>query len=80
MNRIKAAWEALNGRYAGNIRSPEKIYVYREAEYSNRFVQLLNFQDHILALDAEGKIWDVGYDNHGYFFVQLRARSPLGRF
>jgi hypothetical protein len=78
MNRIKAAWRALRGKIT--IKVPEQIYVYREYEYSNRFVQLLNHQGDILALDAEGKLWQIRWESHGFPSVQLVMESPRGSY
>jgi hypothetical protein len=74
MKRLKAAWLALRGHY---IKVPERIYVYSDGD-PRRWVQLLNYQDRILALDGEGTIWIVAEDYGGsnMFHTQILIESP----
>ena len=75
-SRIKQAWRVLRGK--GYIPSPTKTIYVDSGLPRNQFVQLLAWRDTVLALDAEGKIWElrteVGYP---YAFVnQLVQESP----
>ena len=78
-HRIKAAWKVLTGRvYIPHV--PKTIYV-KSGLPDNQFVQLLAWRDTVLALDAEGKIWELrpqdGYYPSGCHFVnQLVQESP----
>ena len=74
--RLKQAWQVLQGKvYVSSY--PKTIYV-QSGKADNQFVQLLSWRDSVLALDAQGKIWElraeVGYP---YGFVnQLVQESP----
>ena len=74
--KIKQAWQVLQGKaYVSSY--PKTIYV-QSGKADNQFVQLLSWRDSVLALDAQGKIWElraeVGYP---YGFVnQLVQESP----
>jgi hypothetical protein len=77
-HRIKAAWKFLTGKYPVN--KTQSVYVH-DGGPENRFVQLLAWRDMVLALDAEGKIWELrpqdGYHPSGCYFVnQLVQESP----
>lgn len=69
INRIKLAWYAFRH---GIIKSDYLYPTYNP----NKFVQLLNHQDVILALDAEGKLWQMRRDYDGFFTVQFLLESP----
>jgi hypothetical protein len=74
--RLKQTWQVLQGKvYVSSY--PKTIYV-QSGKAENQFVQLLAWRDTVLALDAQGKIWElraeVGYP---YGFVnQLVQESP----
>ena len=71
--RIKEAWQVLRGDW--HIKQ-KTIYVY-DAGPENRFVQLVPWRDQILALDAQGKIWELLYwPGDTYPSVQLLMESP----
>ena len=74
--RVKQAWRVLRGKVY--IPSPSKVIYVSSGKAENQFVQLLSWHDSVLALDAQGKIWElrteVGYP---YGFVnQLVQESP----
>lgn len=76
--RIKAAWRFLTGKYP--INKIPSVYVH-DGGPENRFVQLLAWRDTVLALDVQGKIWELrpenGYGPGGCYFVnQLVQESP----
>ncbi len=75
--RIKAAWTVLTGKiYIPD--GPKTIYV-QSSQPDNQFVQLLAWRDTVLALDAQGKIWELrpnDYANVGGFINQLVQESP----
>ncbi len=76
--RLKTAWGFLTGKYPVN--KIPLVYVH-DGGPENRFVQLLAWQDVVLALDAQGKIWKLrpsdGYYPSGcYFTNQLIQESP----
>lgn len=75
-NRIKAAWVVLTGRVY-IPRTPKTIYV-KSGLPENQFVQLLAWRDTVLALDAQGKIWELRSEpGYPYGFVnQLVQESP----
>jgi hypothetical protein len=75
-NRIKAAWRVLTGKvYIPKI--PKTIYV-QSSQPENQFVQLLAWRDSVLALDAQGKIWELrpNYPEYSGFTNQLLQESP----
>ena len=62
----KKTWSSAGRRDWSKIKLPEKIYVYPSEFNPNKFVQLLNYRDAILALDAEGKVWKIDEDWSGF--------------
>ena len=74
-HRIKAAWRFLTGKYPVN--KIPSVYVH-DGGPENRFVQLLAWRDSVLALDAEGKIWELRqHAGYPYGFVNsLIQESP----
>ena len=75
-NRIRAAWRVLTGNlFVGPY--PKTIYV-ESGKAENQFVQLLAWRDTVLALDAQGKIWELRSEpGYPYGFVnQLVQESP----
>ena len=72
IRRIKAAWGVMRSKTI----VPEKIYVYPSEWNPNKFVQLMYWRDHLLALDTEGKIWKVNEDYSGFTHVDLLFNSP----
>lgn len=76
IRRIKAALAVLTGKiYIPSV--PKTIYV-QTSHPENQFVQLLAWRDTVLALDAQGKIWELRpYDGYPYGFVNtLLQESP----
>lgn len=74
-NRLKRAWAVLRCK----IVTPETIYVYPAEHNPNKFVQLMYWRDSVLALDAEGKIWELRPDAAYQGFVcQFMQESPRG--
>ena len=75
IRRIKAAWCFLTGKYP--INKTQTIYV-ESGKSENQFVQLLAWRDTVLALDAQGKIWELRHEiGYPYGFVnQLIQESP----
>lgn len=75
--RIKAAWRFLTGKYPVN--KIPSVYVH-DGGPENRFVQLLAWRDTVLALDAQGKIWELRSDYPPYngFVTSLLQESPRG--
>ena len=72
--RLKAAWRVLTGKvYIPKV--PQMIYV-KSGLPDNQFVQLLAWQGSVLALDAEGKIWELRPDSVYGFTTQLIQESP----
>ncbi len=71
-NRVKQAWNVLRSKTI----APDKIYVYPSEWNPNRFVQLMYWRDHVLALDAEGKIWKINEDYTGFTHVSFLFDSP----
>ena len=72
IRRLKLAWFALRH---GIIKS-DHIYVYPADSNPNRFVQLVNYRDTILALDTEGKIWKIAEDWSGFVYQEFLFNSP----
>jgi hypothetical protein len=75
--KLKQAWQVLQGKvYVSSY--PKTIYV-QSGKADNQFVQLLNWRDSVLALDAQGKIWLLNYDEYGCgagFVCQFLQESP----
>ena len=72
--RIRNAWRVLWSK----VVLPERIYVYPAEFNPNKFVQLLAWRDTVLALDTEGKIWELrpdGYLNNSGFVCQFLQES-----
>ena len=77
--RIKQAWCVLRGRGYGY--NPSKVIYVEHGKPENQFVQLLAWRDTVLALDAQGKIWELRSEM-GYpcgFVNQLIQESPRSR-
>ena len=74
--RLKVAWTILTGKVY-IPKTPQTIYV-KSGLPDNQFVQLLAWRDTVLALDAEGKIWELRSEpGYPYGFVnQLVQESP----
>ena len=70
--RIKQAWTILRGK----VLIPERVYVHELGPY--RWIQLLNYQDRVLALDTEGTIWQLHEDYYGsgFFTTKIVQESP----
>lgn len=56
ISRIKVAWAVLIGKYP--IKKTQTIFV-ESNKRENQFVQLIAWRDTVLALDAQGKIWEL---------------------
>jgi alpha-tubulin suppressor-like RCC1 family protein len=73
--KIKQAWRVLGGKVY--IPSPSKTIYVKSGKANNQFVQLLNFRDSIIALDAQGKLWELRDDYElGGFVVKFLQESP----
>lgn len=74
--RLKQAWRVLRGRGYGY--NPSKVIYVERNRAENQFVQLLAWRDTVLALDAQGKIWELReVPEYPYGFVnQLVQESP----
>jgi hypothetical protein len=74
-NRIKTAWSILRGRIY--LPKPSEV-IYVQSSGPPRWVQLLNYQDRVLALDSEGTVWDLREDFYGsgQFVCQIMIESP----
>ena len=75
LSRIKLAWRILRGK--GFYETRKVLYVSNVAE-ENKFVQLVPYQDKMLALDAQGKIWVIDHEHYGLYSptCQLFMESP----
>ena len=76
-NRLKQAWRVLRGKVYVPLDS-KVIYVESEKS-NNQFVQLLAWRDTIIALDAQGKIWELRPDDYlssSGFVCQFLQESP----
>ena len=73
MKRLKQAWRALCGEY---LFSPKKIYVGIHPGRPERWVQLLNYQDKIIALTGEGDLWVIEPGHDGNFVYQFLMKGP----
>lgn len=60
-NRLRTTWNALCGR----VVAPKIEYVTPEP----RWIQILHWQDNLLALDNLGQVWLIRTDFHGQFVV-----------
>jgi alpha-tubulin suppressor-like RCC1 family protein len=77
-DRVVPAWKFLTGKYPVN--KTQTVYV-ESGKPENQFVQLIAWQDSILALDAQGKIWELRHER-GYpwgFVNTLVQESPCPR-
>jgi hypothetical protein len=74
--RLKLAWRILCGKGYGY--NPSKVIYVEQNKANNQFVQLLVWRDTVLALDAQGKIWELRSEmGYPYGFVnQLVQESP----
>lgn len=78
--RLRQAWTVLTGRIGLPDHLPNTIYV-QSGQANNQFVQLLAWRDTIIALDAQGKIWELRPDFPlGGFVVQYLQDSPSPRY
>jgi hypothetical protein len=73
--RIKQAWKVLRGRVW--VPSPTPV-IYVQNSGPTRWIQLLNYQDRVLALDTDGTIWQLREDYYGsgFFTTQIVQESP----
>lgn len=79
IHRIKAAWNFLTGKYPVN--KIPSVYVH-DGDNPNRFIQLLNFRDEIIALDASGNVHQLRmwpYDRPDAFSIEKIFESPRSR-
>jgi hypothetical protein len=72
---MKLAWRILRGK--GTYDSGKVLYV-TISETENKFVQLVPYQDKILALDARGKVWIISHEHYGLYrpSCELFMESP----
>ena len=73
--KLKLIWKFLRGK---GLYDPRKIVYVSNVEDENKFVQLLSYQDQILALDAQGKIWVISHEHYGLYKAryELFMESP----
>jgi hypothetical protein len=74
--RLKRVWKVLRGKEYGY--PPSEVIYVKSGKAENQFVQLLAWRDTVLALDAQGKIWELR-EQAGYpygFVNQLVQESP----
>ena len=78
--RLKQAWRVLRGRGYGY--NPSKVIYVERNRAENQFVQLLAWRDTVIALDAQGKIWELNPDSYpgSGFTCQYLQDSPSPRF
>ena len=78
--KLKLIWKILTGKMYVSPKS-EVIYVH-DNKANNQFVQLLAWRDTIIALDAQGKIWELRQDYPGGygFTCQYLQDSPDSRY
>lgn len=70
--RLKFAWAALKGE---PYKTTSNTFVFPE-----RLVQLINFQDKIIALDSEGRLYEMRPDYSGFMVIQLITENPIGNY
>ena len=73
--KLKLIWKFLRGK---GLYDPRKIVYVSNVEDENKFVQLISYQDKILALDAQGKIWVISHEHYGLYMAscELFMESP----
>ena len=73
--RIKQAWKVWHGKVW--VPAPAPVIYVRDSAPTH-WIQLLNYQDSILALDTEGTIWQLREDHYGsgFFTIQIVQESP----
>jgi hypothetical protein len=73
--KIKQAWKVLRGKIW--VPSPAPV-IYVQNSGPTRWIQLLNYQDRVLALDTEGTIWQIKeeYGGSGFFITEIVLHSP----
>ena len=73
--KLKLIWKFLRGK---GLYDPRKIVYVSNVEDENKFVQLISYQDKILALDAQGKIWVISHEHYGLYKTscELFMESP----
>lgn len=79
-NRLKVTWAVLTGKLHA---TPGAKVIYVESpKANNQFVQLLAWRDTIIALDAQGKLWELrqDYPSGPYFICQYLQDSPNPRY
>ncbi len=78
INRIRTAWLVLTGNLNPFVVPHQKTVYVESGKSENQFVQLLAWRDTVLALDAQGKIWELRSElGYPYGFVnQLVQESP----
>jgi len=74
--RVKKAWRVLRGKVY--VPSPSKVIYVSSGKAENQFVQLLAWRDTIIALDAQGKIWELRqyHPQDAGFICQFLQESP----
>ena len=74
--RLKQAWRVLRGKLY--IPSGSNVIYVEQSKANNQFVQLLAWRDTVIALDAQGKIWELRAYDDGCcgFVVQFLQESP----
>jgi hypothetical protein len=75
LSRIRLAWRILRGK---GFTEPRKVTYVHNVEDENKFVQLVPYQDKILALDAQGKVWIISHEHYGLYrpSCELFMESP----
>ena len=77
--KVKQAWRVLRGKLY--IPSGSNVIYVEQSKANNQFVQLLAWQDTVIALDAQGKIWELrpDYPIRGFVCSYLQD-SPSPRY
>ena len=71
--RLKLAWRTLWGTYDGTPANP----------WPPKIAQMINFQDAILAVDSEGRIWRMrpDYDCRSpLLMIELLMENPVPKW
>jgi hypothetical protein len=79
--KVKQAWRVLRGKLY--IPSGSNVIYVEQSKANNQFVQLLAWRDTVIALDAQGKIWELRQDSYlsgGGFVCQYLQDSPSPRY
>lgn len=70
--RLKFAWSAFKGI---PYKDSDSSY-----QFPNRIVQLITFQDFLIALDCQGNMYEIRTDFNGFPSVQLMMWNPVKKY